>query len=129
MRPRQRRVVRKEPTPQNQPVQYTPLNIYNGTPKGVPQDVKGQQLPINQLKDNPHVEDCSVSNVHRCNTVILNETIDEYNAIVIQMERQTEEQQRIVAEWDEQIKNNNYRNLYNAVVNEFIHLISLSLPS
>jgi len=29
---------------------YTPLNIYNGTPSGVPQDVKGQQLPINQLK-------------------------------------------------------------------------------
>ncbi len=85
MRPRQRRVIRKEPTPQNQPVQY--------------------------------------------NTVILNETIDEYNAIVIQMERQTAEQQRIVAEWDEQIKNNTYRNLYNAVVNEFIHLISLSLSS
>ena len=81
MRPRQRRIIRKEPTPQNQPVQY--------------------------------------------NTVILNETIDEYNAIVIQMERQTAEQQRIVAEWDEQIKNNNYRNLYNAVVNEFIHLTSL----
>ena len=81
MRPRQRRVVRKEPTPQNQPVQY--------------------------------------------NTVILNETIDEYNAIVIQMERQTAEQQRIVAEWDEQIKNNNYRILYNAVVNEFLHLTSL----
>jgi hypothetical protein len=121
MRPRQRRVVRKEPTPQNQPAQYTPLHI--------PQDMKGQQLPINQLKGNPPVDNCSVSNVHRCNTVILNETIDEYNAIVIQMERQTAEQQRIVAEWDEQIKNNTYRNLYNAVVNEFIHLISLSLSS
>jgi hypothetical protein len=30
-----------------------PLNIYNGTPLGVPQDVQGQQLPINQLKYNP----------------------------------------------------------------------------
>ena len=85
MRPRQRRVVRKEPTPQNQTVQY--------------------------------------------NTVILNETIDEYIAIVAHMERQTAEQQRIVAEWDEQIKNNNYRILYNAVINEFLHLISLSLSS
>ena len=85
MRPRQRRVIRKEPTPQNQPAQY--------------------------------------------NTVILNETIDEYNAIVFAIEKRTAEQQRIVAEWDEQIKNNNYRILYNAVVNEFLHLISLSLPS
>ena len=32
---------------------FTPLNIYNGTPFGVPQDVQGQQLPINQLKGNP----------------------------------------------------------------------------
>ena len=44
----------------------TPLNIYNGTPLGVPQDVQGQPLPINQLKGNPPTEDCSVSNVHRC---------------------------------------------------------------
>ena len=28
--------------------------------------MKGQQLPINQLKGNPPTEDCSVSNVHRC---------------------------------------------------------------
>ena len=46
---------------------FTPLNIYNGTPSGVPQDVKGQPLPINQLKGSPPTEDCSVSNVHRCN--------------------------------------------------------------
>ena len=45
---------------------YTPLNIYNGTLKSVPQDVKGQPLPINQLKGNPPEEDCSISNVHRC---------------------------------------------------------------
>jgi hypothetical protein len=30
----------------------TPLNIYNGTHNSVPQDVKGEQLPINQLKLN-----------------------------------------------------------------------------
>ena len=45
---------------------FTPFHIYNGTPLGVPQDVKGQLLPINQLKGNPPTEDCSVSNVHRC---------------------------------------------------------------
>ena len=45
---------------------YTPFHMYNGTPSGVPHDVKGQQLPINQLKGNPPTEDCSVSNVHRC---------------------------------------------------------------
>jgi len=84
MRPRQRKVVRKEPL--------------------VTQDIK-------------------------YNTVILNETIDEYDAIVAKMEQRAAEQQRIVAEWDEQIKNNNYRVLYNAVINEFLHLISLSLPS
>ena len=44
---------------------YTPLNIYNGTLKNVPQDVKGQPLPINHLKGNPP-EDCSISNVHLC---------------------------------------------------------------
>jgi hypothetical protein len=54
----------------------TPLNISNGTPllricfasaspEGVPQDVKGQPLPINQLKGTPPTEECSVSNVHR----------------------------------------------------------------
>ena len=48
---------------------YTPFHMYNGTPSGVPQDVKGQQLPINQLKGNPPTEDCSVSNVHWCNMV------------------------------------------------------------
>jgi hypothetical protein len=46
------------------------LNIYNGTQLGVPQDVKGQPLPINQLKGNPPIEDCSVTNVHRCVTYI-----------------------------------------------------------
>jgi hypothetical protein len=54
-----------------------PLNIYNGTPNGVPQDVQGQQLPINQLKGNPPMEDCSVSNVYQCksNNVFLSTPI------------------------------------------------------
>jgi len=45
---------------------FTPLNIYNGTPSGVPQDVKGQQLPINQLKGKQPTVVCPISNVHRC---------------------------------------------------------------
>ena len=48
---------------------FTPLNIYNGTLLSVPQDVKWQPLPINQMKDNPPQEDCSISNVHRCITL------------------------------------------------------------
>jgi hypothetical protein len=31
----------------------TPLNIYNGTPKGVPLEIQGQQLPINELNGTP----------------------------------------------------------------------------
>ena len=44
----------------------TPLNISNRTQLSVPQDVKGQPLPINQLKGTPPLEECSDSNVHRC---------------------------------------------------------------
>ena len=67
------------------------MNIYNGTPKGVPQDVKGQLLPINQLKGNPPTEDCSVSNVHRCKDLfhcaafianIIANIIEKYAAII-----------------------------------------------
>ena len=43
----------------------TPLNISNRTQLSVPQDVKGQPLPINQLKGTPPLDECSVSNVHR----------------------------------------------------------------
>lgn len=42
-------------------IMYTPLNIFKRS-----KNVQGQQLPTNQLKGNPPVEDCSVSNVHRC---------------------------------------------------------------
>lgn len=45
---------------------FTPLNIYNGTLKSFPQNMEGQLLPINELKDNPPVEDCPISNLHRC---------------------------------------------------------------
>jgi hypothetical protein len=47
-------------------IPFTPLNIYNGTPSGVPEDVKGQQLPINQLKGKQPTVVCPISNVHRC---------------------------------------------------------------
>ena len=48
---------------------FTPLNIYNGTPKGVSKDAKGQLLLINQLKG-ADIEDVRAnSNVHRCNLI------------------------------------------------------------
>jgi hypothetical protein len=45
---------------------YTPLNILNGTPSGVPLDVSRATLPINQLKSTVIKDDRSNSNVHRC---------------------------------------------------------------
>jgi serine/threonine protein kinase len=45
---------------------YTPLNILNGTPEGVPLDVSRATLPINQLKSTVIKDDRSNSNVHRC---------------------------------------------------------------
>ena len=45
---------------------FTPLNILNGTPEGVPLDVSRATLPINQLKSTVIFDDCSNSNVHRC---------------------------------------------------------------
>ena len=44
---------------------FTPLNIYNGTLESVPKNMEGQLLPINELKGNPPVEDCPISNLHR----------------------------------------------------------------
>ena len=66
---------------------FTSLNIYNGTLKIVPQDVKGQPLPINQLKGNPHEEDCSISNVHWC---ILDDCFDPEIFIIIGKSLSTE---------------------------------------
>ena len=43
-----------------------PFTFIMEMPLGVPQDVKGQPLLINQLKGNPLEEDCSISNVHQC---------------------------------------------------------------
>ena len=62
---------------------YTPLNIYNGTLKNVPQDVKGQPLPINQLKGNPPEEDCSISNVHLCKNELEKGLKDYQNTSII----------------------------------------------
>jgi hypothetical protein len=47
-------------------VLFTPLNIYNGTPEGVPSDVPRATLPINQLKSTDIFDVRSNSNVHRC---------------------------------------------------------------
>ena len=50
----------------NSIIQFTPLNIYNGTPKGrLTRDLRAT-LPINQLKCKPHVAVCSILNLHRC---------------------------------------------------------------
>ena len=45
---------------------FTPLNILNGTPVGrLTRDLKAT-LPTNELKGNSPMEDCSISNLHRC---------------------------------------------------------------
>jgi hypothetical protein len=63
------------------------------------------------------------------NTYELNQRIDEYTEIVTAIEKRTKEQCDIVSEWNEVIKNMEYRALYNSVLYEFLHLISLTLPS
>jgi hypothetical protein len=45
---------------------FTPLKIYNGTPEGVPLEIQGQQLPINELNGTPPLGACPISNLHRC---------------------------------------------------------------
>jgi hypothetical protein len=47
---------------------FTPLNISNGTPGGRHSKDLRATLPINELKGNPPVEDCPISNLHRCKT-------------------------------------------------------------
>ena len=47
-------------------INYTPLNIYNGTPSCVLSDVPRATLPINDLKDKPPTEVCPILNIHRC---------------------------------------------------------------
>ena len=45
---------------------FTPLKFYNGTSKGVPLEIQGQQLPINELNGMPLKRACLISNLHRC---------------------------------------------------------------
>jgi hypothetical protein len=48
---------------------YTPLKNYNGTlsfARGVPLEIQGQQLPINELNGTPPLVACPISNLHRC---------------------------------------------------------------
>jgi len=42
------------------------LKIYNGTPEGVPLEIQGQQLPINELNGTLLSGACPISNLHRC---------------------------------------------------------------
>ena len=61
---------------------FTPLKIYNGTPEGVPLEIQWQQFPINELNGTllcpPEAGlpkgACPISNLHRCNTLVKNES-------------------------------------------------------
>ena len=57
---------------------HTPLKIYNGTPEGVPLEIQGQQLPINELNGTPLSGACPISNLHRCKSPELIESIRSY---------------------------------------------------
>ena len=85
---------------------YTPLNISNGTQLSVPQDVKGQPLPINQLKGTPSMEECSVSNVHRCKIKQLTNT------------RQEKDVKKRVStdKWDFEIQHYDYENQMKMII-------------
>ena len=52
---------------------FTPLNILNGTPDGVPLDVSKATLPINQLKSADIKDVRSNSNVHRCKETLFDQ--------------------------------------------------------
>jgi hypothetical protein len=54
---------------------FTPLNILNGTPLGVPLDVSRATLPINQLKSTVIKDDRSNSNVHRCKSLLVSDPL------------------------------------------------------
>jgi len=45
---------------------FTPLNIYNGSSSGVPLDLQGQQLPINELNGTSLKGVCPILNLHLC---------------------------------------------------------------
>ena len=53
----------------------TPLNIYNGTPEGVPLEIQWQQLPINELNGTPLKGARPISNLHRSKSTILNDSL------------------------------------------------------
>jgi len=46
--------------------QFTPLKMYNGTHSGVPLEIPGQQLPINELNGTSPNGACPISNLHLC---------------------------------------------------------------
>ena len=62
---------------------YTPLNIYNGTLKGVPLEIQEQKLPINELNGTPPFWACPISNLYRCRNHILLDWAVKYGHIPI----------------------------------------------
>ena len=48
---------------------FTPLKIYIGTPEGVPLEIQGQQLPINELNGTPPKAACPILNLQGCKAV------------------------------------------------------------
>ena len=55
-------------------INFTPLKIYNGTPEGVPPEIQGQPLPINELNGTLPKGACPISNLHRFKISINNFT-------------------------------------------------------
>ena len=60
---------------------FTPLKIYNGTPEGVPLEIQGQQLPINELNGTPLKGACPISNLHRCKGTMVFSQIERYKVV------------------------------------------------
>ena len=61
------KIIQKSRDDTPKPEEFTPLNIYNGTPGGrLNRDLRAT-LPINELKGNPLSEGCPILNLHRCN--------------------------------------------------------------
>ena len=55
---------------------FTPLKIYNGTPKNVPLEIQCQQLPINELNGTHLSATCPISNLHRSKNDKINKLIE-----------------------------------------------------
>ena len=75
---------------------FTPLKIYNGTPEGVPLEIQGQQLPINELNGTPLKGACPISNLHRCKIFVdrwyvLLINVSSFGQAIVELERPIDE--------------------------------------